>query len=133
MLVVGKARLYITGDVRMTGNDTIIIQPNASLEIYIGGAYVTFGGNGIVNNALTADKVTIYGLSTCTQMDFKGTASLTARVVAPYTDVDFHGTSDIYGSLFAKSIDLSGTSDIHYDEALYVNGPPFGIISWEEQ
>src|SRR5205085_2266985 len=137
--VIGKARLWITGDVKLTGNDEIKVAGNGSLDLYLGNpvggavASVDFGGGGVVNNTGTAAKVKIWGLPTLTDLDFKGNAWLTAQVYAPNADASFTGTPDIAGSIAAKSIDLSGNAGVHYDESLGMgNGPAFSVVSWEE-
>ncbi len=139
MNVVGKARVWITGDVKMTGGDQITITGGGSLDLYLGNPVggptvsVDFGGNGIVNNSKTAADCKVWGLPTCTDMDFKGNASLTAQVYAPNADISFTGTPDIMGSMAGKTIDLSGNAGVHYDESLgTANGPAFSVVSWEE-
>ena len=130
--VTGNARLWITGTVKLTGSDVISISPGGSIEIYLAGD-ASFGGNGIVNNATDPLACKIFALSTCTSIDFKGNSALTGVIYAPTADVKMSGTPDIYGSLIAKTIQLSGNSKMHYDESLGArNDPQFTIIAWEE-
>ncbi|HEY8666794.1 MAG TPA: collagen-binding domain-containing protein [Tepidisphaeraceae bacterium] len=45
-------------------------------------------------------------------------ADLYASIYAPQSAVTLSGSGDIYGSVLSKSIDMTGTSAIHYDTAL---------------
>ena len=53
-----------------------------------------------------------------------GTARLTgnidfhAVIYAPNTDVTITGTGSLYGAVVGKTLDMRGTGDVHYDEAL---------------
>jgi hypothetical protein len=128
-----KVRLWITGNVKIMGGDFIKITPTGSLELYLSGASVEFGGNGVINNNASASTCQIYGLPTCLDLRFRGGAEITAQVYAPNADVDLGGTPDFFGSLVGKTLELSGNAGVHYDEALgNNNGPPFAIVRWEE-
>jgi hypothetical protein len=41
-LVTGNAVLYVTGDIKFTGSDSITINPGGSLTIYAAGANAQF-------------------------------------------------------------------------------------------
>ena len=138
LVVTKKVRLWITGNIKLTGNDKIMLTGNGSLELYLGntsGATVSadFGGGSVQNSTRDAINFKVYGLPTCIQLQFRGNNELVGVIYAPNADVDLNGTPDIYGSVAAKSIDISGNAGIHYDEALGVkNGQSFTIIAWEE-
>jgi len=130
--VFGKARVWITGEIKMTGGDEITILSGASLDLYMS-KDATFGGNGIVNGTGFAANCRLFALPTCKDMKFAGSTALTAQIIAPYTDVSLGGTPDIYGSIAAKTIKTNGDAGIHYDEALgTTTGPKYSIVSWEE-
>jgi Tfp pilus assembly protein PilX len=130
--VLGKARVWITGEVKMTGGDEITIVTGASLDLYLS-KNATFGGNGIVNGSGTAASCRIYGLDTCTDIKFAGNTALTAQLVAPNADVHLGGTPDVYGSIAAKTIHSNGNAGIHYDESLGTTTDPiYSVVSWEE-
>jgi hypothetical protein len=57
-------------------------------------------------------------------------------IYAPNAHVDFKGTQDLYGSITAKTIDVHGTANIHYDRALqgkfWISGAPMiGTFTWK--
>ena len=138
MVISKKVRLWITGNVKMTGNDKIQIVAGGSLELYLGntnGSAVTaeFGGNSVMNTTSTASNFKVNTLTTCTYVRFRGNSELYGVIYAPNAAVDLSGTPDIYGSIVANTLDISGNAGIHYDEALGSStGPGYTITSWEE-
>jgi len=44
-----------------------------------------------------------------------GSSALYANIYAPQSDVTVSGSGDIYGSVIGKTINLSGTANVHYD------------------
>jgi hypothetical protein len=131
--VNGKARLWVTGDVDIGGGDVITIGPGGSLEIYVSGSSATFGGSGIVNNSGVAASCKLIGLPTCTTMKYAGGADLIGLIYAPNANITIRGNAQIYGGITGNSLTCSGSSGIHYDEALgRSTGPAFTIYRWEE-
>ena len=136
-IVQGDARLWVQGNVKLTSGE-IKISAGKSLEIFIGRASgpdvtATFGGNGIQNELNTARSCKIWGLPTCKDLKFSGSASLTGVIYAPHADVRMSGTSDVYGAITANSFNCTGSMGIHQDNSLFSQGTPlFTIISWEE-
>jgi Flp pilus assembly protein TadG len=55
-------------------------------------------------------------------------SALHGRVYAPLSPIVLSGTGDIYGSVLGKSIDMTGTSAIHYDIGLSATGPSLAIV-----
>jgi hypothetical protein len=131
MVITGKARLYITGDFKVTGGGSITITSTGTLELYVGGA-IDLGGRGVVNLSQTANSCSVFGLPTCVSFKYSGSSALTARVYAPNADIQMGGSTDFYGSMVGNRLDFSGTPGIHYDEALGTSSPDFRIASWEE-
>jgi hypothetical protein len=131
MIVTGKARLYIRGELKLVGSGTITIAPGVSLEIYLDGN-ASLGGGGIANGTQVAEYCALYGLPACTDLKYSGNAQLNARIYAPEARLNITGTVDFSGSIVADSIRFVGTPAIHYDEALSGSGPDYRIVSWEE-
>ena len=135
-IVQGDARLWVQGNIKLTSGE-IVVMPGKSLEIFIGratGPFVSasFGGNGIQNGVNTARNCKVWGLPTCNDLKFSGSAALTAILYAPQADITMSGGSDVYGAITGKSFNCNGSMGIHQDESLFGKGPPFTIISWEE-
>lgn len=139
MYVSGNAVLYVTGEVLMQGNGTtssqIIIGPNGSLSIYVGGASALFTQ---VNNQGNAKTFNYYGLPANTSVSFGGNAAFIGTIYCPNADFTIGGGgNDVYdfeGSVMAKTIKLNGHYNFHFDESLARSGPSFGYVatSWRE-
>lgn len=138
VLVTGDATLYVRGDVSMSGQSTIQIQPGASLAMYVGGPSTSMHGNGIANREGNALAFQYYGLPTNTSIAIGGNASITGVIYAPQAAMTLGGggsdTHDIVGSTVTDSVKMNGKFNFHYDESLLTNGPRRGFVidSWNE-
>jgi hypothetical protein len=133
MIVVGKARLYVTGTTTVGGPAYILIGTGGSVEWYAGGD-VDLGGGGVLNSPGFAKNFSVIGLQNCTSVTYDGHSAFVGTIYAPDADVKFTGTSDIFGAVVGKTITVQGHVQFHYDEALRGN-PKFGrfiAYSWEE-
>jgi hypothetical protein len=57
-----------------------------------------------------------------------GTSALYATVYAPQSPVTLSGSGDIYGSVLGLSINMSGTSNIHYDLSLDARNGTISLV-----
>lgn len=117
----GPVEIYITGNLYL-GNSSVIevdnSNPNSSLTIYLAGN-ISSENSSIINNSTQVPyKLKIYGLDTCTQLDFKNGAQMYGVVYAPKADVVFHNSAQIYGSLIGKSLDIKNSANLSYDASL---------------
>ena len=107
--VTGSAVIYCTGDISTSGNGIVNSATPLGLIIYCTGTSVTMGGTS----------------------DFVGC------LFAADATVNMHGTPGYYGSIVANDLDLRGTADVHYDEALQSAGAPqssgYAVSSWIEK
>jgi hypothetical protein len=132
-LITGRARILVTGNVNLTGDASIILTTNATVEWYQMGSTVNMGGKGVVNSRGFAKDFSLIGLRTCTSISYAGSFQFTGTVYAPSATVTLMGSADGYGALIGNSIELSGGMGLHYDEAL--NAPQkarFIASSWQE-
>jgi hypothetical protein len=136
-LVYGDTTLYVPGGISLSGQAQIIIMPGASLKLYVGGPVNLFG-NGVMNGNTSALAFQVYGLPSCTSIDFGGNASFTGVVYAPNAHVKMGGggsnTYDTVGAITCKSVGMNGHFNFHYDEMLgRQTGPDlFKVASWNE-
>jgi len=136
-LIKGNVNIYVIGDVKFTGKDGLKIAVGGSLNLYVGGA-LHLGGNGIVNANVDSTKCAIWGLDTCTDIDFGGNASFTGTIYAPEATYKAGGGGsdqyDVVGSVVVKDVKMNGHFSFHYDEALGKTGLADGykINSWKE-
>jgi hypothetical protein len=132
--IQGPARLYVNGNLKITGNSggpAITLAPGATLEMYIGGS-MDLKGDGVINPGGVPANCKIYGLPTCTEMDYAGTAQVYCQMYAPNADINITGDFDFSGSVVGNRVSFSGNAAIHYDEALGGDRPEYNIASWEE-
>ena len=136
-IVTGDTVLYVPGSFALAGQAQIVILPGASLKLYVGGA-VNLHGNGVMNLSANALKYQIYGMPSCTSIDFGGNAAFTGVVYAPNAHVKMGGggnnTYDTVGAITCKSVGMNGHFNFHYDEMLgRITGPDlYKIASWNE-
>jgi hypothetical protein len=124
-LIKGKVRIHINGDYRSTLNGpAITLATNSSLELYLGGE-MDLGGQTVINPTGLTSHCMIFGLNSCS-------AAVYARIYAPYAYVEISGGFDFFGSVVSDRMKFSGTSALHYDEALQPGVPEFRVVAWEE-
>jgi hypothetical protein len=132
ILVNGNAVLYVTGDVVLdTSTDLLVIAPGASLKLYCAGANARFG---TINNNATAPSFCYFGLPSNTLLKIGGNSFLTCTVYAPAADFVLNGSTQLSGSLVAKSARMTGNCGFHFDEACAGAIPPRKVLadSWNE-
>lgn len=138
MLVTNHCRLYLPGNISLTGNALIRIAPNSSLKLYIGGS-ASFGGNGIINQSGCATNLYYYGLPSNTSLSMSGNGAFIGAIYAPSAALVMNGggsssTNDFIGASVSKTVRMNGHFNFHYDELLGRVGPStgFSITSWNE-
>jgi hypothetical protein len=134
----GRLRLYVEGDMSISGSASMIISnspPSADLEIeiYANGDVLL---NSFVNETGYAKNIGIFGTDMCTDVKYTGNSVFTGYMYTPHASYEFSGQGDFNGAVVANTIDVTGTGDFHYDESLGNLMLPFllgyRIISWEE-
>lgn len=133
--------IYITGDVSVTGNGQITVEPGVQAKIYCAGNVVV-AGNGVVNKNNRPGNMLFYGITPANtslpkSFELGGTSLLSAAVYAPAYDVQINngGTrGSVFGSFVGKTVRMNGVTDLHYDEALGAGGVinNYKIVSWVE-
>jgi hypothetical protein len=135
ILVVGRARVYVTGDFTMQGGANMILAPGASLELYVGGANTIIGA---INNAGNCATFSYFGLPSNTSVTLAGNDVFLGSVYAPAADLTMSGggnnSLDYQGACAVKTIGMNGHFNFHFDENLKRAGPVRGyqINSWSE-
>lgn len=138
VLVRGNAVLYVTGNVAMSGQSSIIINNGASLKLYVAGASASLGGNGIANPGGRAMNFAYYGLPSNTSVSLSGNAAFSGTIYAPQAAFTLGGggsdSYDFVGASITGSVRMNGHYRFHYDEYLGRVGPRRGytINSWNE-
>jgi hypothetical protein len=137
VLVTGNAVLTVNTTFSISGKSTILIQPGASLTLYVKAANVSIGGQGIVNQNLDASSLMYFGLPSNQSITFSGNSALRGVIYAPDALLTFGGggnnTVDFMGATITRAVKVNGHYNFHYDEAtarLFQRG--FVVTSWDE-
>jgi len=139
----GAVTLYVTGDVILDNSAQLLIvdantNPDASLTLYLGGNLISKNGGLINNAAMDPLKVKIYGLDTCTSIDFKTNSVFYGAIYAPNADVQLNAYVEYYGACTANSFTQNVNSNFHYDASLREVGVDdigvhFVVKQWNEE
>jgi hypothetical protein len=130
MIVIGNATLYIDGNLVVSGSGFIYLDLGASLKLYTGGS-MDIGGTGIINGTARAKDFSIYGLNTCTSINYSGSSPFIGTVYAPYAAFTFSGTGGGFGSFSANTITITSGAHLAFDESLNAKGE-YVVASWNE-
>jgi hypothetical protein len=123
--VESYTEIWITGDLKASGNGSIVVAPNANVKIFVEGG-VDIKGNGTFNANSQPKRFQLLGVQPSTPgiiptMSFSGNGLIVAAVYGPNHNVVFGATGSagtFWGSLSGRTITMGGTTYIHYDEAL---------------
>jgi hypothetical protein len=150
-LTAGVSYNAVTGVLNVAGNNTLTL-PVPPTQYYFsqmttsGGSKITFNnptnqhvdiwisdslnvsGGGLLN---PSGKATALGIWACgstktSAWTLSGGSGAYFSVYAPNHDLTVSGSGDLWGSIAAKTVNFSGGSKVHYDEALG-RGPPTGL------
>jgi hypothetical protein len=132
--------MYVIGDISVTGQGQIVLEPGVSATIYFSGN-VDVSGRGIINSNNQPGDLLMYGIQPIGGMtphvSLSGNAQLSAAVYAPGHNVTVVGggsTGHVFGSIVGKTVTMTGVTNLHYDEPLSSGGliNNYKIVSWFE-
>jgi choice-of-anchor A domain-containing protein len=113
-----NVEIYVIGDIILGNNDELQILPGASLTIYLGGNLTVDNGGAINNQTMDAKQLKIYGLDTCTSIDFKNSGTFYGALYAPNADILLRNGAQVYGAMVGKSFTQVVSGNFHYDMSL---------------
>jgi hypothetical protein len=125
-ILANSARLRIAGAVvlrvatgfEVTGNAAIIFDPGGSLQVYVQSGSVVLSNSVSANPAQTASRFVIVGTPAVSAVTISGNVPVYAGIYAPGAAVTISGSSALFGALVGRTLDVSGTSALHFDQAL---------------
>jgi len=121
--VHGRALVVVTGDVVIRGGLTVVLDPNAELDLLVGGRLVSSGGNPIGSASPARFRIWIAGTASVVLDD---APTVGAIIHAPNAAVGASSGLQISGALLARSVMLGGQLNVHFDEAVLSSGGPCG-------
>ena len=127
--------IWVTGKMTTSGNGYITQDPKVHVTYWVDND-INLSGNSYVNQGGVASDLVINGIGTHNFTD-SGGATLTAVIDAPGYNITISGGGSVSGAVIANTLNLSGGSGLHYDEALNSNGANsavgnYAFASWFE-
>jgi Tfp pilus assembly protein PilX len=134
----GEVTLNITGDISMGQGCQMIINPGASLKIFINGNWLAGNSDGINNETQIPGNFAIYGTGKNQVLDLKAKTNWYGTIYAPNANISMFAKNDVYGSIVANTLETKNSGLIMYDYALrQVDvddlGVRFVIDRWSER
>jgi len=121
--VHGRALLAVTGDVIVRAGLVVVLDPDAELDLLIGGQLVASGGNPIGSASPARFRVWIAGTASVVLDD---APTVGAILHAPNAAVMAASGLQLSGGLLARSLILGDQLNLHFDEAVVSSGGPCG-------
>ena len=113
--------IWVTGKLTTTGTSYILLQPGVHATYHVEGDIALTGtsfdnqsnlaANNIINAVTPPAGVT-------RSVKISGNGAFIGAINAPGSDFTIFGSSAFYGALIGKTLNVIGSADIHYDEAL---------------
>jgi hypothetical protein len=110
------AGVYYFQDFIASGGAKLDANANGPVTIYVAGDFTLTGGSDAYQG--NAANLRIILLNAGTSASFSGKSAIYADLYAPLSTVTLTGTTDIYGQLVGKSVTLTGSGSVHYDEKM---------------
>src|SRR6266581_281540 len=112
---------YYFSSLTLSGGSTLTINSAGQhVDIYIENK-LDLSGGGIINTAATQTALGIWACGTPASPQgwtLSGGSGAYFSVYAPNHDITVSGSGDLYGAIVGRSLNSSGGSKVHYDEAL---------------
>jgi hypothetical protein len=130
------AIIWVTGSFRTGGTSQILQDPNIKVTWYVD-QDITVNGTSYPNQDGYASSVNFIGVGTNNTATITGTSDFVGTFYAPGYAVQVGGNGSFVGAVIGKTLQVQGTSGLHYDEALGKtgNGGPidnYSYASWFE-
>jgi hypothetical protein len=121
--VHGRVLVAVTGDVIVRGGLVVVLDPDAELDLLIGGQLVASGGNPLGSASPARFRIWIAGSSSVVLDD---APTVGAIIRAPNAAVTATSWLQLSGALLAHSLTLGDQLSLHFDEAVASSGSPCG-------
>ena len=114
--IQGHCKIYVVGTTTLRQSAELIVDSGASMQMYLGGNMVAGNSNGLDNlNTNLPEALTIYGLSTCTQMDLKAKGDVFfGYVYVPDAALRVYAKNTLAGAFVGKSFTLTNSASFTF-------------------
>lgn len=120
IIAEGRTVLFVDGDFTIDGNFQLMLEPGAEVDIFVRGS-LSVGASARFGDPNQPSSVRTYVGGTGT-ITLSASAVFGGNLYAPRSDVVFDASSNLYGSLFAKTARFDGSANIHFDSAVRAAG-----------
>jgi hypothetical protein len=114
--VNGRVALFVAGDVNVTQSLAVQLAPSAELDLFVAGNFSVIGSLA-VGDANAAARTRLYVGGTTLTLSATATP-LAADVYAPNAVLQLAADLEMWGALFAKTMQFSGAFTLHYDTSV---------------
>ena len=125
----GDMTLYVKGGIDIGGGASFSVAEGSSLKIVTSGRFNLPSGLDVASDSPTDDEgnpvLSIYstyddgGASGWNAgVNISGSSTFKGTIFAPYSTVNVGGSGALFGAVKGRRVEVSGSGDIHYDEAL---------------
>jgi hypothetical protein len=114
--VNGRVALFVSGDVNVTQSLAVQLQPSAELDLFVAGNFAVMGSLA-VGDANAAARTRLYVGGTTLTLSATATP-LAADVYAPNATLQLAADLEMWGAIFAKTMQFSGAFTLHYDTSV---------------
>ncbi|MDK9687665.1 pilus assembly PilX N-terminal domain-containing protein [Halomonas sp. LC1] len=139
--------MLVEQDFEISGGSKFIIEDGSSLTVIVKGKFLLKGGRKIEveGNGLVVDDeeepraafslVSLYDDSLNEEGEnagvyVSGESTYYGEILAPYSHVNFVGSSHLYGSVYSRKLSVEGNNKFYHDEALGVFGVGLKEDAW---
>lgn len=130
LVVDGDVIIHVADGLSFNGWSTpLIIGENGSVQIYVDSGKIAFSSPAI-NVSYTPDRFLVFGGEGVDKVSITGNSAVVGAIYVPYADFTVTGSSQLFGAVVADSVSLTGSSSIHYDEALSRVMPPIDLTEY---
>lgn len=130
--------VYCYRNLTIQGNGTLTA--DGSVTVYVTGTLTAQGNSGV---GVSSDPtkmtflMTANSQATLEEGTITGSNKFYGALYGPSATINIQGNADVYGSIIAKTVNVTGSASIHYDEALTQNTTvtnlhQVGMVSWRE-
>jgi hypothetical protein len=120
----GHTALFIGGDIALSKPLTITLDPDASLDVVIAGSVSNSASLTIGSPSYPA--LSRFYIGGASGFSISSGAQLGAFFYAPYGPVGSSAGLEVFGGVFAGNFHNSGTTQVHYDQAVLEVGDDCG-------
>ena len=93
----GRVKVYLTGDLIARGNSSVGVPSDPTAMVFFGSST---------------------GSATLEEGTITGSTKFYGALYAPGATINISGSADVFGSIVARTINVTGSAAIYYDEAL---------------